>query len=62
MMQVLRGAKIGEQWSQKNIPILINTGNATAKDIEDLGKFVIKKVKTNSGINLIWEVKRVGKY
>ena len=59
----LRGAKIGGAMvSKKHTNFLINTGNATAKDIEDLGKFVIKKVKTNSGINLIWEVKRVGKY
>ena len=59
----LRGAKIGGAMvSKKHTNFLINTGNATAKDIEDLGKFIIKKVKTNSGINLIWEVKRVGKY
>ena len=59
----LRGAKIGGAMvSKKHTNFLINTGNATAKDIEDLGKYIIKKVKTNSGINLIWEVKRVGKY
>ena len=59
----LRGAKIGGAMvSKKHTNFLINTGNATAKDIEDLGKFIIRKVKTNSGINLIWEVKRVGKY
>ena len=48
--------------SKKHTNFLINTGNATAKDIEDLGNFVIKKVKKNSGIDLIWEVKRVGRY
>ena len=57
----LRGTKIGGAMvSKKHTNFLINTGNATAKDIEDLGKFIIEKVKTNSGINLIWEVKRVG--
>ena len=46
----LRGAKIGGAMvSKKHTNFLINTGNATAKDIEDLGKFIIKKVKTNSG-------------
>ncbi len=59
----LRGTKLGGAMvSKKHANFLINTGNATAKDIEDLGNFVIKKVKKNSGINLIWEVKRVGMY
>ena len=35
----------------KHTNFLINTGNATAKDIEDLGNLI--KSKKNSGINLI---------
>ena len=46
--------------SNKHTNFLINTGKATAKDLEDLGELVIKKVKKNSGIELIWEIKRVG--
>ena len=59
----LRGIKLGGAMvSKKHTNFLINTGNATAKDIEDLGNFVIEKVKKNSGIDLTWEVKRVGRY
>ena len=57
----LRGYKIGGAMiSKKHTNFLINTGKATAKDLEDLGKLVINKVKKNSGIELIWEIKRVG--
>ena len=57
----LRGYKIGGAMiSNKHTNFLINTGKATAKDLEDLGELVIKKVKKNSGIELIWEIKRVG--
>ena len=58
----LRGKKIGGAMiSEQHTNFLINTGNATAKDLEDLGDLVIKKVKKNSGIDLVWEIKRVGK-
>ncbi len=58
----LRGTKLGGAMvSKKHANFLINTGNATAKDLEDLGNFVIKKVKKNSGIDLTWEVILVGK-
>ena len=57
----LRGYKIGGAMiSKKHTNFLINTGKATAKDLEDLGELVINKVKKNSGIELIWEIKRVG--
>ncbi len=39
---------------------LVNKGNATAKDIEDLGNKIIDKVKKETAIVLEWEVKRVG--
>ena len=59
----LRGTKLGGAMiSKKHTNFLINTGNATAKDLEDLGNYVIKKVKKNSGIDLIWEIKRVGNF
>ena len=40
--------------------LLINTGNATGQDIETLGETVRERVKANSGIELHWEIKRIG--
>ena len=57
-----RGLTIGgAQVSEKHCNFLINTGNATAADIEALGEEVIKRVKEHSGITLEWEIKRIGK-
>ncbi len=39
---------------------LINLGDASAADIEALGKTVRQRVKDNSGIVLEWEIKRIG--
>ncbi|MBR4106663.1 MAG: UDP-N-acetylmuramate dehydrogenase [Alphaproteobacteria bacterium] len=39
---------------------LINTGKATAQDIEDLGNAIIQNVKKETTITLEWEIKRVG--
>ena len=39
---------------------LINLGGATAADIETLGEIVRERVKKNSGIDLAWEIKRIG--
>jgi UDP-N-acetylmuramate dehydrogenase len=39
---------------------LINLGTATAADIENLGETVRKRVKDNSGVELDWEIKRLG--
>ena len=39
---------------------LINLGNATASEIETLGETVRKRVKENSGVELEWEIKRIG--
>ena len=39
---------------------LINLGDATAADIEALGETVRQRVKDNSGIDLEWEIKRIG--
>ena len=57
----LRGARLGgAQISEKHPNFLINTGGATAADLEDLGEQVRKKVFEHSGIELHWEVLRVG--
>lgn len=50
----------GAQMSTKHPNFLINTGEATAKDLEDLGELVRKKVYENSKIALEWEVMRIG--
>jgi len=56
-----RGLKIGgAQVSEKHTNFLINTGDATAADLETLGEEVRKRVKEKSGITLEWEIKRVG--
>jgi UDP-N-acetylmuramate dehydrogenase len=48
------------QVSEKHCNFLINTGDATAADIEALGEEVRARVKAKSGIELEWEIKRVG--
>ncbi|MEX0351530.1 MAG: UDP-N-acetylmuramate dehydrogenase [Paracoccaceae bacterium] len=57
----LRGARRGgAQMSEKHPNFLINTGAATAADLEGLGEEVRKKVYDSSGITLEWEIMRVG--
>jgi len=46
--------------SEKHSNFLINTGGASAADLEGLGEEVRKKVFLHSGIELQWEIKRVG--
>jgi len=56
-----RGLTIGgAQVSELHSNFLINLGGASAADIETLGEIVRQRVKTNSGIDLEWEIKRVG--
>jgi UDP-N-acetylmuramate dehydrogenase len=56
-----RGLKIGgAQVSEKHTNFLINTGDASAADLENLGEEVRKRVKEKSGLTLEWEIKRVG--
>ena len=50
----------GAQVSEKHANFLINTGNATAADLEGLGEEVRRRVFETSGITLEWEIKRVG--
>jgi UDP-N-acetylmuramate dehydrogenase len=57
----LRGMSLGgAQISTKHPNFMINTGTATGQHLEDLGNLVIKKVKEKTGIELVWEIKRVG--
>lgn len=57
-----RGLMVGKaQVSEKHCNFLINTGGATAADLENLGEEVRRRVKAKSGITLEWEIKRIGK-
>ena len=51
----------GAQVSEKHTNFLINTGNATSSDIEALGEEVRRRVREKSGVELQWEIQRVGK-
>jgi UDP-N-acetylmuramate dehydrogenase len=56
-----RGLVIGDaQVSEMHCNFLINRGSATANDIETLGETVRARVKENSGVELEWEIKRIG--
>ena len=50
----------GAMVSEKHCNFLINTGNATAAEIEALGEEVRRHVRENSGVELEWEIKRIG--
>ncbi|MBI5163955.1 MAG: UDP-N-acetylmuramate dehydrogenase [Magnetospirillum sp.] len=50
------GAKV----SDKHCNFLLNTGTATAADLEGLGEEVRRRVKETSGIDLVWEIRRIG--
>ncbi len=59
----MRGARRGgAQMSEMHSNFLINTGGATAADLEGLGEEVRKKVLQTQGISLQWEIMRVGEY
>jgi len=56
-----RGLRVGgAQVSEKHCNFLINTGTATAADIENLGETVRRRVLETSGVELRWEIKRIG--
>jgi hypothetical protein len=46
--------------SEKHCNFLINTGTATAADIEGLGEEVRRRVLAATGITLEWEIRRIG--
>jgi UDP-N-acetylmuramate dehydrogenase len=53
-------ARGGAQVSEKHTNFLINTGGATAADLEGLGEEVRRRVFAASGVRLEWEIRRVG--
>jgi UDP-N-acetylmuramate dehydrogenase len=56
-----RGLRQGDaQVSDMHCNFLINLGAASAADIETLGETVRRRVKENSGVDLDWEIKRIG--
>jgi UDP-N-acetylmuramate dehydrogenase len=57
-----RGLRVGgAQVSEKHCNFLINTGEATAADIEALGELVRARVLEHSGVDLRWEIRRIGR-
>lgn len=57
-----RGARRGgAQVSEQHCNFLINTGEATAADLEGLGEDVRREVRAKSGVDLRWEIKRIGR-
>ncbi len=59
----MRGARVGgAQMSEKHSNFMINTGAASAADLETLGEQVRKRVYENSGLTLEWEIMRVGEF
>lgn len=56
-----RGLRIGgAQMSEKHCNFMINTGQATAQDLEDLGEEIRRRVRDETGITLRWEIRRLG--
>ncbi len=56
-----RGMRMGGAMvSERHCNFLINTGDATAADIEGLGEEVRRRVRENSGVELRWEIRRIG--
>lgn len=56
-----RGLRLGGAMiSEQHCNFLINTGTATAADLEALGEEVRRRVKETSGIELRWEIRRIG--
>lgn len=51
----------GAQVSELHCNFMLNTGDATAKDLENLGEEVRAKVLAKTGITLEWEIKRIGR-
>ena len=56
-----RGLRLGgAAVSEKHCNFLINTGDATAAEIEELGEEVRRRVAATTGIDLRWEIQRLG--
>lgn len=50
----------GAKMSEKHANFMVNTGNATAKSLEELGELIIADAKNKLNINLEWEIKIIG--
>ena len=60
-MSDCKGLNVGDAYvSEKHANFLINTNNATASEIEELGKKIIDKVFNKFHIKLEWEIKIIG--
>lgn len=58
-----RGLRIGDaQMSEMHANFLLNLGNADAHDIETLGETVRNRVRAQHGIDLQWEIRRIGQF
>ena len=56
-----RGLRVGDaQVSEKHCNFLLNLGGATSADIEELGEEVRRRVRADSGVELEWEIQRIG--
>lgn len=56
-----RGLRVGGvHMSEMHCNFLINDGSATAAEVEKLGELVRERVRAHSGIELEWEIKRIG--
>ena len=50
----------GDKVSELHCNFLINEGGATAAQLEELGETIRRRVKETSGVDLDWEIKRIG--
>ncbi len=50
----------GAMVSEKHCNFLINTGDATAADLENLGEEVRRRVRETAGVDLEWDIRRIG--
>jgi UDP-N-acetylmuramate dehydrogenase len=58
----MRGRRLGgAEISRLHCNFMINTGTATASDLESLGEMTRDKVRVEKGLELEWEIKRIGK-
>lgn len=56
-----RGLTVGgAQMSEQHCNFMINTGAATAADLENLGEEIRRRVRERAGVELEWEIKRIG--
>ena len=57
-----RGLAVGDAvMSEKHCNFMINNGNASAADVETLGETVRERVKATSGVELVWEIRCIGR-